>query len=79
MSAKLRTVAGSNNRVHTPRSLYYCLFAPHTYIAYGVVLGSHSVRGESHIQRRGCNTIIIVKAIEPHVSVLKYELYFVLL
>ena len=29
MSAKLRTVAASNNRVHMPWSLYYCLFAPH--------------------------------------------------
>jgi len=27
--AKLRTVAASNNRVHMPLSLYYCLFAPH--------------------------------------------------
>jgi len=30
MSANLRTVAASNNRVHMPWSLYYCLFAPHT-------------------------------------------------
>ena len=28
MCAKLRTVAASNNRVHMPWSLYYCLFAP---------------------------------------------------
>jgi len=27
--AKLRTVAATNNRVHMPWSLYYCLFAPH--------------------------------------------------
>jgi len=27
--ANLRTVAASNNRVHMPWSLYYCLFAPH--------------------------------------------------
>ena len=27
--AKLRTAAASNNRVHMPWSLYYCLFAPH--------------------------------------------------
>ena len=27
--AKLCTVAASNNRVHMPWSLYYCLFAPH--------------------------------------------------
>ena len=43
--ANLRTVAASNNRVHIPWSLYYCLFAPHTYI---FVLRAHSVRGESH-------------------------------
>ena len=30
MCTKLRTVAASNNRVHMPWSLYYCLFAPHT-------------------------------------------------
>ena len=29
MCAKLHTVAASNNRVHMPWSLYYCLFAPH--------------------------------------------------
>ena len=29
MSAKLRIVAASNNRVHMPWSLCYCLFAPH--------------------------------------------------
>jgi len=46
MCAKLRTVAASNNRVHAPRSLYYCLFAPRIYI---VVVRAHPVRGESHI------------------------------
>jgi len=46
--AKLRTVAASNNRVHTPRSLYYCLFAPRIYI---IVLRAHPVRGDPHIQR----------------------------
>jgi len=30
MCAELRTVAASNNRDHPVRSLYYCLFAPHT-------------------------------------------------
>jgi len=30
MCAKLRTVAARNNRDHPTRSLYYCLFAPHT-------------------------------------------------
>jgi len=42
---KLRSVAASNNRDHAPRSLYYCLFAPHICI---VVLRAHPVRGESH-------------------------------
>jgi len=48
MCAKLCTVAASNNRDHTPQSLYCCLFAPHI---CGVVLRAHTVRGESHIQR----------------------------
>jgi len=48
MCAKLRAVAASNNRDHPTRSLYYCLFAPHTYI---FVLHSHPVRDESHNQR----------------------------
>jgi len=45
MCAKLRTVAPSNNRDHPTRSLYYCLFAPHTYI---FVLRPHPLRGESY-------------------------------
>jgi len=48
MSAKFRTVAASNNRIYSTKSLYYCLFAPHI---NGVVLHAHSVRGESRIQR----------------------------
>ena len=46
--AKLHTVAASNNRDHPTRSLYYCLFVPHTYI---FVLRAHPVRGESYNQR----------------------------
>jgi len=46
--AELLTVAASNNRDHPTRSLYYCLFAPHTYIC---VLRAHPVRRESHNQR----------------------------
>jgi len=38
MCAKLHTVAASNNRSHSPRSLYFCLFAPHICI---VVLRAH--------------------------------------
>ena len=48
MCAKLRTVPASNNRDHPTRSLYYCLFAPHTYI---FVLRARPVRGESYNQR----------------------------
>jgi len=48
MCAKLRTVAASNNRDHLTRSLYYCLFTPHTCIS---VLRAHPVRGESYHQR----------------------------
>jgi len=38
-------VAASNNKDYPTRSLYYCLFAPHTYI---FVLHAQLVRGESH-------------------------------
>jgi len=57
---KLRTVVASNNRVHMPWSLYYCLFVPHT---CGVVLRAHPVRGESHNQR---NTNGEVATTSPH-------------
>ena len=44
-------------RAYTPRSLCYCLFAPHI---YGVFLRAHSVRGELRVpeqhQWSGCNT-----------------------
>jgi len=43
---KLHTVAASNDRVHVPQSLYFCLFTPRIYI---VVLRAHPFRGESHI------------------------------
>ena len=36
------------SRDHVPQSLYYCLFAPHT---CGVVLWTHPIQGESHIER----------------------------
>ena len=57
---KLRTMAASNNRDHPTRSLFYCLFAPHTYI---VVLRAHPVRGESYNQR---NTTGEVAAVPFH-------------
>ena len=39
------------------RSLYYCLFAPHTYI---FVLRAHPVRGESHNQRNTTGEVATV-------------------
>ena len=58
---KLRTVAASNNRVHMPWSLYYCLFAPHTYI---FVLRAHPVRGESYNQRNTTGEVATVLGTE---------------
>jgi len=50
------------DRASTPRSLYYCLFAPRI---YSVFLHAHSVRGEPRIpaqcQRSGCNSTVFVK------------------
>ena len=45
-SAKLRTMAATNNRDQVPQSLYYCLFV-HVY--KGVILCAYPVHGESHI------------------------------
>jgi len=71
MCAKLRTVAASNNRDHPTRSLYYCLFAPHTYI---FVLRAHPVRGESHNQRNTTAevTTILVKQIQRKNEVIQH-------
>jgi len=57
--AKLYTVAASNNKDHPRRSLYYCLFAPHTYMPWVSSSRIYPVRGESHVhcQLRGCNNI----------------------
>ena len=75
MRAKLRTVAATNNRVHMPRSLYCCLFAPHIHL--GVVLCAHPVRGEPRIQRNANrevatarNRIFITRVITLHRSVI---------
>ena len=54
MCAKLSTVAASNNRDHSPQSLFCFLFAPHI---CGVVLRAHPVRGESHIQRNASGVV----------------------
>jgi len=56
-SAKLCTVAASNNKDYTPRSLCCCLIAPRI---YSVFLCAHSVRGElrnpAQRQQSGCNS-----------------------
>jgi len=68
MCAKLRTVVASNNRDHTPRSLYYCLFEPRI---YGDVLRAHSVHGEPHIQRNANGEVTTTSppfCNEPHRS-----------
>ena len=62
--AKLRTVAASNNRVHMPWSLYYCLFAPHICM----VLFSPTSRlwWITHLtqhHRRGCNNMLTQSAL----------------
>ena len=46
--AKFSTMPASNNRVHMPWSLYYCLFVP---CSHSVFLRAHPIRGESHNQR----------------------------
>jgi len=58
--AKLHTVAGSNNRDHLTRSLYYCLFVPHLYGCCSS-RASHSwwITHSTERQPRGCNTICI--------------------
>jgi len=57
--AKLRTVAASNNRVHMPWSLYYCLFALHIYVWCCSSRTSRSwwITHLTQHQRRGCNNI----------------------
>jgi len=47
-------VSTGSDRVSTPQSLYYCLFAPRI---YGVVFRAHSVRGESRIQRNASGEV----------------------
>jgi len=41
--ANLHTVAASNNRDHSTRSLHYCMVTPHIYM--GVIIHAHPVRG----------------------------------
>jgi len=60
-------VAASNNRDHLSRSLYYCLFGPHTYI---FVLHACPIRGESHNQRNTTGEVATTSPPfynEPHV------------
>jgi len=57
MRAKLHTVAASNNRIHTPRSLYHCLFVQHIYWC-GASRTSHLwwITHSTQRQPRGCNS-----------------------
>ena len=58
MCAMLRTVAASNNRDHPMRSLYYCLFAPHTYIFFSLRTSRlWWITQSTQHHRRGCNNI----------------------
>jgi len=61
MCAKLCTVAASNNRDHPTRSLFYCLFAPRSYI---FVLRAHPARGESYNQRNTTGEVATILTVE---------------
>ena len=55
--ARLRTVAASNNRDHTPWSLYYCLFAPHILWCYSSRTSrSWWTAHSKQRHRRSCNS-----------------------
>ena len=58
--AEFRTVAASNNKGHTPCSLFFCLFVPHIYM--GVALCAHPVRGESHIPHKANREVATLAA-----------------
>jgi len=67
MSAKLHTVAASNNRDHAPQSLYYCLFAPHMCWRFSSrTSSSWWITHSTQRQRSGCNNIPFYN--EPHRS-----------
>jgi len=58
--ARIRTVAASNNRVHMPWSLNYCLFASHTVYVWccsSCTSRSWSITHSTQRHRRGCNTL----------------------
>jgi len=58
MCAKLNTVPASNNRVHTPWSLYYCLFAPLIYgCSFSRTFHSWWTAHSAQQQPRGRNNI----------------------
>jgi len=56
--AKFSTMIASNNRVHMPWSLYYCLFVPHIYIycCFSCTSCSWWITQSTQRQRRGCNS-----------------------
>jgi len=59
------------NRSHTTRSLYYWLFAPHTYI---FVLRAHPVRGESHNQRNTTGEVATVRRLQQQTQAMPINL-----
>jgi len=64
MCAKLHTVPASNNRVHTPRSLYYCLFAPLIYgCSFSRTFRSWWTAHSAQRQLGGCNSKLIFKVV----------------
>jgi len=61
MCAKLHTVAASNNRDNMPRSLYYCLLAPHIYGCSLRISRSWWTTCSTQHQRRGCKATTWLK------------------
>jgi len=55
--AKLHTVAASNNRVHMPWSLYYCLFAPHVWCCSSRTSRSWWIAQSTQHHQRGCSSV----------------------
>jgi len=62
-------------RASTPRSLFYCLFAPHI---CGVVLRAHPVRGESHIQRNANGEVATKLLLKQRILALYHDFHWVL-
>ena len=75
MCAKLRTVAASNNRDHTPRSLLLLVRATHIYCCSSRTSRSWWITQSTQCQRRGCNTVKWIKM--PFVGMKLWSLFLV--